>query len=260
VLRRALLLSVVFTTITVSTVTVVGAAPTALTNVAKHRVSSTSTASSITYVKNYAGYEATPSSSTEVATATVTVPTIICSKSQSSDLVPTVWIQDPKVSGNWVSAGTFFECTSGTASYGAQAGIFWGKTACISPVLKVVPGNAVVLTASASPAGTSASVVDTTTGKTKSCHGEAGSKGAVWTGVCAAGPNLNGGTTSVPPCTVGYIPKFSVIRFTKALDDSVPLGSWKPKEYETRRGTTLEINVSPIKAGGSAFNVGFVHH
>ncbi len=257
--RRALLLTVVFTTITVSTVTVAGAAPTALASVRSHRVSSTTTASSITYVNDYAGYEATPSGSTEVATATVTVSTITCPKSKNNiDLVPSVWIQDPKVSQNWVSAGTFFTCSSGTASYGAQAGIFWGATSCISHVLKVSPGNAVVLTASASPTGTSASVVDTTTGKSKSCQGEPGSEGAVWTGVCAA-PNLNGGTTSKPPCEADYIPKFSKIRFTNVLDDSMPLGSWKPKEYETRRGTTLEMNVSPIKSGGSAFNVGFVH-
>ena len=258
--RRTLLLSVVSTTITVSTVTVAGAAPTASASIPKHRVTSTSTASSITYVNNYAGYEATPSGSTEVVTATVTVPTITCTKSQPVDLIPSVWIQDPKARQNWVSAGEFFTCMSGTASYGAQAGIFWAATSCISHVLKVFPGNAVVLTASASPTATSASVVDTTTGKSKSCHGGPGSKGPAWTGVCADGPNLNGGTASKPPCMAGYIPKFSKITFTKALDDSLPLGSLKPKEYETRSGTTLEINVSPIKSGGSAFNVGFVHH
>lgn len=258
-LRRSLL-SVVLTTITVSTVAVVGVGPTALASVPKHHVSSTTTASSITYVNNYAGYEATPSSSSEMATATVTVPTITCPKSQNIDLIPTVWIQDTKVRQNFVTAGAFFTCMSGTASYGAQAGIFWAATSCISHVLKVFPGNAVVLTASASPTGTSASVVDTTTGKSKSCHGGPGSKGAVWTGVCAAGPNLNGGTASKPPCMAGYIPKFTKIKFTKARDDSVPLGSWKPKEYEARSGTTLEMNVSPLTSGGSAFNVGFVHH
>jgi hypothetical protein len=257
-LRRSLL-CVVLTTIIVATVTVVGVGPTALASVPKHHVSSTTTASSIKYVNNYAGYEATPSSSSEVATATVAVPTITCSKSQNPDLIPTVWIQDLKETQNWVSAGTFLTCSSGKASYGAQAGIFWAATSCISHVLKVFPGNAVVLTAPASPTGTSASVVDTTTGKSKSCHGGPGSKGAVWTGVCAAGPNLNG-ATSRPPCMAGYIPTFSEIGFTKALDDSVPLGSWKPKEYETRSGTTLEISASPLTSGGSAFNVGFVHH
>jgi hypothetical protein len=257
-LRRSLL-SVVLTTITVSTVTVVGAGLTALATVPKHHVSSITTASSITYVKNYAGYEAIPSGSSEVATATVTVPTITCSKSQNPDLIPTVWIQDLKTSQNWISAGTFFTCPSGKASYGAQVGIFWGATSCISHVLKVSPGDAVVLTASASPTGTAGSVVDTTTGKSKSCHGGPGSKGTIWTGVCAAGLNLNS-APSKPPCMAGYIPKFSEIRFTKALDDSVPLGSSKPKEYEARSGTTLEMNVSPLTSGGSAFKVGFVHH
>jgi hypothetical protein len=258
--RRTILLGVVLTTITFSAVIIVGAAPTALARVPKHRASSTTTATSITYVNNYAGYETTPSSSKEVATATVTVPTITCPKSQPIDLIPTVWIQDQKVSENFVTAGTFFTCSSGTASYRAQAGIFWGATSCISDVLKVSPGDAVVLTASASPTATSASVVDTTTGKSKICNGGPGSKGAVWTGVCAAGPNLDGGTTRKPPCMAGYIPKFSNLRFTNALDDSLPLGSWKPKEYETKSGTTLEINVSPIESGGSAFKVGFVHH
>jgi hypothetical protein len=40
----------------------------------------------------------------------------------------------------------------------------------------------------------------------------------------------------------------------------VPLGSWKPKEYEARSGTTLEMSASSLTSGGSAFNVGFVHH
>jgi hypothetical protein len=255
-LRRSIL-SVVLATITVSTVAV-GVGQTAFASVPKHRSSSVA-ASSITFVNNYAGYEVTPASSTEVATATVTVPTITCTKSQNPDLIPTVWIQDAKASQNWVSAGTFFTCMNGKASYGAQAGIFWNATSCISHVLKVSPGDAVVLTASASPTQTSASVVDTTTGKSKSCHGGPGSKVVVWTGVCAAGPNLGGGMGK-PPCMAGYIPKFSEIRFTKALDNSMPLGNWKPKEYETRSGTKLEMRVSPLTSGGSAFNVGFVHH
>jgi hypothetical protein len=256
---RTSLLSIALATITVSTVSVVGVVPTASASVPQHHMSSTTTESPITYVNNYAGYEATPSSATEVATATVTVPTITCPKSQNIDLIPTVWIQDPKASQNFVTAGTFFTCANGKASYQAQAGIFWGATSCVSHVLKVLPGNSVVLTASASPTGTSASVVDTTTAKTRSCHGGPGRNGPVWTGVCAAGPNLDG-TSSKPPCMAGYVPKFSNIRFTKALDDSVPLGSWKPKEYETRSGTTKEMNVSPLRSDGSAFNVGFVHH
>src|ERR1700722_8119728 len=109
---RKSLLSVLLTTIIVSTITVVGLVPTALASVPKHDVTTTTTPSSITYVNNYAGYEVIPSSSTEVATATVTVPTITCSKSQNPDLIPTVWIQDIKESQNWVSAGTFFTCSS----------------------------------------------------------------------------------------------------------------------------------------------------
>jgi hypothetical protein len=246
--------------ITMTVVTVaVGVGETALASVPKPHPSSTVVAGPITYVNNYAGYEVTPSSSTEVATATVTVPTITCAKSQTPDLIPTVWIQDTKSSQNWVSANTFFTCTNGKPSYGAQVGIFWAATTCVSHVLNVSPGDAVVLTASASPTQTSGSVVDTTTGRSKTCHGGPGSKVVVWTGVCAAGPNLGGGNGK-PPCMAGYVPKFSEIRFTRALDDSMPLGNANPKEYETRSGAKLEMKVSTLMSGGSAFNVGFVHH
>ena len=195
----------------------------------------------------FAGYLTSPTARPTTVSSQLRVPTLDCSGVSSTlDVFPGV---DLRSSGGAIAtvAGIGLRCTGTTASYSAQ--VDFGSSTVVLP-MTITPGDAVILSVSSSPTGSSGTVEDVTSGGTQSASG-AGfkAKGGAKIGIFST--FIGGSEVGVPP--------FGTMTFKHVQVGNVSLGTANPTGVDRVNGVTLQIRTRPIVAIGTKFKMSFVH-
>jgi hypothetical protein len=191
----------------------------------------------------YAGYGARPSPAPTSVVVGFVVPALTCPASGKLAVIP------GDVLGNgggtpYLGAGVELLCSGGVASYHA-VGFFNGPFTRLG--LTIHPGDAVLCAVTVTGGGSTAAVLDQTTGLTGTARFAGFAATVASLGV--DGAHFGSSEAGVPP--------FTSLHFTSATINGAALGSFSPFGVDMLGASTPLITVSALSAGGTAFTATF---